>query len=169
MCSAMFGANVVVMPRRTHILNPGEWMVCHAPAIVETLLGSCVSIVLWSGERRLGGMCHFVLPATSALTFDARYGDAALKLMLRRFHAEGIATGNCVAKIYGGGKMFEFCEAMGDIGAKNIEAAQSMLAAAGINVIERDVGGFVFRKIRFDVMSGAVEVSHGETDHVAGL
>jgi chemotaxis protein CheD len=159
---------VIPLPRRVQVLNPGEWTVCRAPAVVETLLGSCVSIVLWCGERRMGGICHYVLPVGPALTMDGRYGDAALSLMLRRLANEGIRANDCVAKLYGGGKLFQFDSATGDVGSKNIEAGHRMLADIGIPLVEYDVGGWVYRKISFDLGTGSVALSRGDADNVAG-
>jgi chemotaxis protein CheD len=161
-------SSVIPMPRRVHILNPGEWTVCHAPAIVETLLGSCVSIALWCGERRVGGLCHYVLPVSPASSMDGRYGDAAMSLMLRRLANEGIYATDCVAKIYGGGKMFQFDSATGDIGSKNIEAGLRMLEDIGIRVVESDIGGWVYRKISFDLATGGVVLTRGDADIIAG-
>jgi chemotaxis protein CheD len=161
-------STIISMPRRVHVLNPGEWTVCHAPALVETLLGSCVSIALWCGERQIGGLCHYVLPVSPGSKVDGRYGDAAMSLMLGRLADEAIEGKHCVAKVYGGGKMFQFDSATGDIGSKNIEAAQQMLEYCGIRVVESDVGGWVYRKISFDLATGSVTLTRGDAGIIAG-
>ena len=156
--------NVIRLPRRIHTLNPGEWTVGHAPAMIETLLGSCVSIALWCGDHRIGGLCHYVLPSGPGKILDPRYGDAALALMIRRLRGEGIDPTDCVAKLFGGGKMFSFDSELGDVGTKNVDAARTMLAAAGIPTVAADVGGWIYRKISFDLETGSVAVSSGNSN-----
>jgi chemotaxis protein CheD len=99
---------------------------------------------------------------------DGRYGDAAMSLMLGRLAGEAIEGKDCVAKVYGGGKMFQFDSATGDIGSKNIEAAQQMLEYCGIRVVESDVGGWVYRKISFDLATGSVTLTRGDANIIAG-
>ena len=45
------------------MLLPGQWHVGRHVAQMRTLLGSCVAVVLWHPARRLGGMCHYLLPS----------------------------------------------------------------------------------------------------------
>ena len=42
-------------------LQPGELYFGDRYTRLRTLLGSCVSIVLWHREALLGGMCHYML------------------------------------------------------------------------------------------------------------
>lgn len=44
-------------------LQPGEFHFGGANTRIQTLLGSCVAITLWHPIRRIGGMCHYMLPA----------------------------------------------------------------------------------------------------------
>lgn len=44
-------------------LQPGEWYFGEGNTRVRTTLGSCVAIVLWHPVRRIGGMCHYMLPS----------------------------------------------------------------------------------------------------------
>ncbi|MBL8511280.1 MAG: chemotaxis protein CheD, partial [Betaproteobacteria bacterium] len=43
-------------------LQPGEFYFGDADTRIRTLLGSCVSITMWHPTRRIGGMCHYMLP-----------------------------------------------------------------------------------------------------------
>ena len=43
-------------------LQPGELIFGRGRGTIQTLLGSCVAVTLWHPQRRLSGMCHFVLP-----------------------------------------------------------------------------------------------------------
>ena len=58
-------------------LNPGDFHFAGGHTRIRTLLGSCVSIALWHPERKLGGMCHFILPErgqpAAGQELDGRY------------------------------------------------------------------------------------------------
>jgi hypothetical protein len=65
------------------------------PRIV-TLLGSCVSITVWSPRLLVGGMCHFMLPSRGVIpegaTYAGRYGDEAMMQVINIAHDEGVAV-----------------------------------------------------------------------------
>ena len=44
-------------------LLPGEFHFGDQDDRIITLLGSCVAITLWHPEKRIGGMCHYMLPS----------------------------------------------------------------------------------------------------------
>ena len=52
--------------RTVQTLLPGQWAFVRAGAL-KTLLGSCVSILVWHRERGFGGMCHYLLPERRTL------------------------------------------------------------------------------------------------------
>lgn len=53
-----------VQPRQGHALNllAGQLYFGTQAGTVRTLLGSCVALVLWHPQRRIGAMCHYLLP-----------------------------------------------------------------------------------------------------------
>ena len=75
---------------------------------METLLGSCVAIVLTDPRRTVGAMCHVVhaRPAPQAGSQPRRLADAALAPMYALLRARGITPRLCEAYVYGGGNMF---------------------------------------------------------------
>jgi chemotaxis protein CheD len=44
------------------MIMPGQWHFGPEQITVKTLLGSCVALTLWHPQRRIGGMCHYLLP-----------------------------------------------------------------------------------------------------------
>lgn len=152
-------------------LRPGDYFVGDARHRIRTILGSCVSVTLWSPQPRVGAMSHFVLASrrTAAETvdevrgldlrkLDARYGDEALHLMLHELGRRGVVASLCQAKIFGGGNMFPARDANGPaaVGRRNGEAARLLLQAQGIEVISESLFGDGHRQIAFDVDSGDV-------------
>ena len=138
----------------------GKWGVVAAPGQVHTLLGSCVGVVLHDRSARLGGVAHIVLPnSNGAVDQPGKFADTAIpglvadleRLMGRR------SRGRLTAKVVGGASMFQAGPAL-NIGPKNLEAVDRLLAAQGIPVLARDVGGGSGRRLTLDVASGIVTI-----------
>lgn len=146
-------------------LKPGEFYFGGSHVRVHTLLGSCVSITLWHPLRRIGGMCHFMLPSRgkpAAIPPDGRYADEAVKLFLREIGKFKSSPGEYQVKLFGGGSMFQQFRAgkPSEIADSNIEAARTLLQAGGFCVHAEDVGGNGHRRIILDLRDGNVWVKH---------
>ncbi|MBD8527199.1 chemotaxis protein CheD [Pseudomarimonas arenosa] len=150
-------AAVPFQPGRAHQLGPGDWMVGQGSGTVETLLGSCICLTLWHPNTRLGAACHIMLPEPGphAEQDDPRYAPAAVSHMLRELRRRGANPRQCQAKLFGGGKMFH-CSGP-DIGQRNIDAVLDLLQQQGMAVAAQCVGRAGYRRVRFDLSSGAVE------------
>lgn len=145
-------------------LHPGDVACVDRGECLETLLGSCVAILLTDPRRTVGTMCHVVHagPPRGAPTRDTAYGDAALAEMARLLRQRGIDPQQCLAWVYGGGNMFPSrlgaTAAEGNVGAANFEWALGALHQAGIRVLGVAIGGHAYRKLRWTVGLAAPEV-----------
>ncbi len=143
-------------------LQPGDLFVADANFRIRTLLGSCVSITLWHPQARIGGMSHFLLPSRNQRVpeweLDGRYGDEALKMVMRDLCKAGVAPSQCQAKIFGGGNMFPGHGMAGaiQVGQRNGEAARALLQVCGIPVVSESLFGDGHRQIIFDIGTGDV-------------
>lgn len=145
-------------------LHPGEYIVATSPCRVSTLLGSCVSIVLWHPATKVGAMSHFILPTCSEKETSShrggRYGDEVLDLMLKDLAKLQIMPQQCQASVYGGGNMFPAStdqEQMA-IGKKNGDMARRQLLSRSIPIVAESLFENAYRKIQFDVARGDVIV-----------
>ncbi len=144
-------------------LQPGEYFVGDEQYRIRTLLGSCVSITLWHPVRRIGALSHFLLSKRndeSQTELDARYGEDAMRLMLRELARLKVKPSECEGKIFGGGNMFprQIRTGMLNVGQRNGEAARHLLRAHGISLVSESLFGLGHRQIIFDVKSGDVWV-----------
>ncbi len=145
-------------------LNPGDFYFGGAETRISTLLGSCVSIAVWHPRLRIGGMCHYMLPARSApsLTakFDGRYADGALALFLRALTKAGTMPKDYVVKIMGGARMFSHLHGEGyrDIGTVNIQDGKELLGKHGFSICCEHLAGSGHRKVVFDLENGEVSL-----------
>jgi len=146
-------------------LNPGEYFVGDARFKVRTLLGSCVSMVIWHAQLQYGAMSHCILSRRqvgSALQLDGSYVDEVLELMVRQLQKLGVPLHECVAKVFGGGNMFPEQQILDqlNVGKKNGEAAKALLQKYGLPIISEDLFSEGHRELIFDVKSGEVWVRH---------
>lgn len=147
------------------VLQPGEFYFGDAVTRIRTLLGSCVAITMWHPVRRVGGMCHYLLPTRQGAMskdLDGRYGDEALLMFLKAIDDRKTKPRDYQVKVFGGGNMFPTVgkgKAM-EVGARNISLAVDLLGQMGCSVVARHVGDIGHRAIIFDVWSGDVWVKH---------
>ena len=139
-------------------LNPGELLVAEQPAVVTTVLGSCISVTLFSPRLRVGAICHAVLP-NGKTEQPSRFADQSVRYMLNYFRKHKIDPDEIVAKLFGGADMFTQIDPSAkdrSVGAQNIRAALEGLRQAGLEPSALDVGGQQGRKLLFYTHTGEV-------------
>jgi len=147
---------------------------CEAqPALVSTILGSCVSLCLWDSHLRQGGINHYVLPdgQVEAEAGNARYGITAIGLLVRRMRELGSRNHHLEAKIFGGASVFPLGAAQVTVGERNVELAVSRMRAHRIPVTVQRTGGSLGRQITFHTGTGEAtvrELVHVSADSLPG-
>lgn len=147
-------------------LMPGQWHVGRDGSL-KTLLGSCVGITIWSPQRKLGGMCHYLLPKRARRgtePLDGRYGDEALELMVLALKKLGCPPEGCTAHLYGGADTLPDGMAKNfNVGERNIDQAWTMLERYGLNLDGVDVGDHVPRTVTLSLLTGDVTMTRGKS------
>jgi chemotaxis protein CheD len=145
-------------------LQPGEFYFGDETTRIRTLLGSCVAITMWHPRRRIGGMCHYMLPSRNRPhrgAMDGRYADEALGLFLKELDATRTRPEEYEVKLFGGGDMFPKHKKRGncvDVPCRNVAAGRLLVRECGFAIKAEDLGGLGHRQIIFDVWSGHVWV-----------
>jgi len=145
-------------------LQPGEYHLARHPAILKTILGSCVGVTLWSPRLRLGALCHGVLPECprDVAAEDAfRYVDFAVRDLVRQLSALGAYPQELQVKVFGGADVLPVAQGAirrPTVGRQNCDAALKTLQEEGLAVLATDIGGQVGRTIRFHTGTGDVLV-----------
>ena len=151
-------------PGIVHIL-PGQMSFGPAPATMRTLLGSCVAVTLWHPQRRLGGLCHYLLPQRPRRAgdpLDGRYGDEAVYGMVQLLREAGCSPADCQAHLYGGADTLpEGGMARFNVGERNIEQGWKLLDEYGFQLQGIDVGEDIPRTVTLDVGTGEVTMRRG--------
>jgi chemotaxis protein CheD len=140
-------------------LKPGELTVNETPAVVTTVLGSCVSVTLYSPHQLVGAICHAMLPHGGE-NGNFKFVDCALGYMFDYFDRRGINKTEIEVKVFGGSDMFEAPAASKilTIGHQNLAATQGILLRNRLHVTAKDIGGNCGRKLFFYPHSGEVFV-----------
>jgi chemotaxis protein CheD len=146
--------------RRSAYVQPGQIFVSGEPAEAVTVLGSCVSVCLWDGRRRIGGINHFLLPYMVAGSLASpRFGTVATEELLAALWQEGSRPEDLTAKLFGGAAVIEaFRRGDDHLGARNVEAARRVLEERRIPIVAEDVLGSRGRKLIFHTGTGVALV-----------
>lgn len=157
------GASAVAGPERAGALylHAGYLIASATPAVVTTILGSCVAVCLWDRRLSIGGVNHYLLPHWAGEGHSSpRFGNVAIELLLRQLVELGCQTRSLEAKLFGGACVIgAFRQNGGDhLGAKNVELARRVLASHGIPVAAEDVLGHKGRKLIFHTDQGTAWV-----------
>ena len=123
------------------LLTIGDVVVSAEPAILETTLGSCVSICLWDEKTGSGGMNHFMFPEMTAPSKDPGwYGTESTRLLISCFFKAGITGGSLKAMVFGGGIVIKEFHQRFDVGKENARIAKEILRSHGIPVVNEFTG-----------------------------
>lgn len=151
-------------------LNPGDFHFHRpapdraSPARLQTLLGSCVSIILWHPEWRIAGMSHSILPYRNrrgeTKGLDGRYCDEAVQLFRQELTRSALPPQQFHCYLVGGGRMYQAEPGIMSIGERNIEATYQHLKQAGFLIRAQHVGKEGHRKVDIDLTTGTVTVHY---------
>ena len=162
-------------------LKPGQAFFSVKPAIVTTVLGSCLSLTMYHSQRRIGAICHAALPCFAlgrryhrGTPGKLQYVDTSIEWMLDQFEQNGITPRGLEVKMFGGAEMFPASPGSKTaitVGRDNIETALRILKAAGMDLKSWNVGGIKGRKLIFHTHTGEVFkkfVNQGDTEMSLG-
>ena len=144
-------------------MKVADFAVGKGGGVLSTIgLGSCVAIVIYDKQTRVGGMAHILLPS-EGLSRDkdnrAKFPGTAVPLLLEELKKLG-ARGPFTAKIAGGSSMFGALLPSGGInmGERNVLSSRQALSEAGIPLAAQDVGGDYGRSVYFHLDDGRMLV-----------
>ena len=151
-------------------LNPGEYYVTKNDEGIYTTLGSCISACIRDRVTGIGGMNHFMLPASTGeggwkaagLGASTRYGNFAMEHLINEILKNGGVRKNLEVKLFGGGRIIAN---MTDVGMRNIEFARDYIETEGLRVTSEDVGDVFPRMVVYFPATGRVRVKRLRSLH----
>jgi chemotaxis protein CheD len=150
-----------VVSGAAHTLHPGGVVCADRGDRLETLLGSCVAVVLTDRARTVGAMCHIVhsQPAINIDAIPTASADAAIDAMYRLLMGRSLSPRLCCAFVYGGGNMFPTVFKNKHVGEDNGRYVLDRLAADGVCVVFQDLGGDSYRRLSWTIGHAMPEVT----------
>jgi chemotaxis protein CheD len=147
-------------------VQPGESHLVTKPAIMRTLLGSCVGIAFWAPRLGVGALCHPMLPrypekppADTSLANSLRYVDFAIRDLARKLDALGARRREVQVKLFGGADVLLVVDPGSNrptVGRLNSETAVQVLSDEGFEVVASNLGGSTGCNIQFHTGTGEV-------------
>lgn len=148
-------------------IDMGEWYVSDQDLIIQTVLGSCISVCLFADNSGFAGMNHFMLPGKISehnigQSQSGRYGMYAMEVLINELMKKGINKAHLKAKVFGGGNILNISHERLSIGKNNILFIKEYLAEEGIPVISGDIGKDFARTILFFPVTKKVLMRKGD-------
>ncbi|MBN2521885.1 MAG: chemotaxis protein CheD, partial [Bacteroidales bacterium] len=109
-------------------LHPGEYYSSDEDIFIGTLLGSCISVVLYDPHNGIGGLNHFMLPSSVNKEFylskSGKYGMYAMELLINSLMKMGVDKSDMKAKIFGGASVLrQTVPGLNSVSKNNIDFA----------------------------------------------
>lgn len=137
--------------------------------LVTYALGSCVGVVLWEPQARVGGMLHIMLPESKLDPAEAarnpyKFADTGIPALFEQVLKLGADKRRLEVWVAGGAQLLDDQKVF-NIGQRNVLAAKKLLWKAGGLVRAEDTGGQNSRTMRLDLATGQVWIRKpGEPD-----
>ena len=115
----------------------GELYATDEPTVIYTLLGSCVAVCIHDRKIKIGGMNHIFLPGNNNNTnLSTRYGENAMKYLIKNICDMGGDRKNLVAKVFGDAHVIPAISPELGIGLKIVDFVVNFLKREKIEIIE---------------------------------
>jgi chemotaxis protein CheD len=147
-------------------LKPAQMYMTDKPAIVKTLLGSCVAVTMFNRRLGVGAICHALLPhplngepQNNKNTENYRYVNRVIPEMVRKMELYGVQPKEIEVKLFGGARMLApitGTQNFRPIGNLNIKMARQLIDDEKLQLKASEVGGEYGRKILFHTHTGDV-------------
>jgi chemotaxis protein CheD len=158
------GKWVIPPPRKALVVGVADMVASNdaSAELVTYSLGSCLGITLYDPVKRAGGLLHIMLPdskidAHRAASMPFMFVDTGVPRLFQAVCNLGAERGRLEIKVAGGAQLLDE-RGVFNIGERNQQALQGLLAHNGYGVRAWDVGGLSSRTLRLDLTTGAVTI-----------
>lgn len=141
-----------------------------ATTLATPALASAVAIALHHAESGTAGLMHFLLPhgdvdPTRRAAHPELFADSGFALLLDRMVVQAGGSSGVAAWVVGGADLVPSRNEPSPValGLRNVEAADRLLAKAGIEISGRRVGGHRARRLLLDVDTGKARITETPT------
>ncbi|AWL13121.1 Protein-glutamine glutaminase [Saliniradius amylolyticus] len=145
-------------------LAPGEFVIGNASQrLYSTVLGSCVSVIMFDPAKRFYAMCHYLMVGETSRPSPelvGRYGSFILPSFHKHVLRRGIDPAELEVSLIGGATSAnaQGLSAHYRVGERNVDYGFRFLEHYGYSISLQDVGGINGRRVKFNADSGEVNV-----------
>lgn len=140
-----------------YYLKPGYVFFSSQGYIIETILGSCISVSLWDKKNKMGVMTHYIYASYREEERKAYTGKIALPFAYNIMIKKGSIVEDLIAYVAGGGENPKLSD---KVSKDNVSYALEFLKEKNIKVEVIDVGKEDSRKAIFNSETGEFIVRH---------
>jgi len=133
--------------------KPGDTLITYS-------LGSCIGVVIWDPQTKVGGLLHYMLPdpgpdKTKAQLKPFMFASSGVPALFKAAYALGADKNRMIVKVVGGSQVMDSAGIF-NIGKRNYEILTRMFTKNGIRISKEDIGGNCNRTVSLDVGTGAI-------------
>lgn len=128
-------------------------------------IGSCVVMVFYDPEAKVGGLAHTMLPTAAAQAGGeeqpGKFCDTAVGAMLQAMQALGAKPQRCTVRLVGGANMFSFTgreHGPPTLGERNLLTARETLRSYNLLLSGEESGGDKGRSLELDPADGSLMI-----------
>ena len=155
---------VIAPPRKTFVVGVADKVVSNdsSAEIVTYSLGSCLGLTIYDPVKKIGGLLHLMLPdskidAAKAVSAPYMFVDTGVPRLFHAAYNLGADRSRLVVKVAGGAQLLDQ-QGIFNIGFRNAEALEKLLAQNGLKAHASEVGGLSSRTVRLDLTTGLVTI-----------
>ncbi len=128
--------------------------------LITYSLGSCIGVVLWDPEVKVGGLLHYMLPDSSidkakGIAKPFMFANTGIPRMFKEIYTHGASKNRLRVYVVGGSQVMD-SSGMFNIGKRNYMILRKMFWKNKVMVAKEDVGGSVNRTISLEIGTGKV-------------
>lgn len=141
----------------------------HDELLVTYSLGSCVAVVLYEPNKKVGGMIHIMLPESNIEKDRVnmnpyKFVDTGVPALFKELFKLGCKRNDIIVKVLGGSNVMDKNKFF-NIGERNYVAVRKILWKNNIMIKKEDVGGHKSRTVRLDIETGRLKVNSGSEEY----
>lgn len=126
--------------------------------LVTYSLGSCIGIVIWDPQAKVGGLLHYMLPDSrigrqKGIDNPYMFADTAIPAFFRESYNLGALKSRMVVKAVGGSQLLDSAGIF-NIGSRNYQVMRQIFHRNNVVVSGEDIGGTVNRTVSLIVATG---------------
>jgi chemotaxis protein CheD len=155
---------VIPAPQKSLVVGVAD-MVASNDANAELVtysLGSCLGVTVYDPLKHVGGLLHLMLPESciapeKGVTSPFMFVDTGVPQLFKTFYNLGGDRSRVIIRVAGGAQFLDEQRTF-NIGERNIQAFEEIIARNGLAIHAHDLGGFNSRTLRFDLATGKVSI-----------